>query len=44
MIRTAILYPMFALALLTVVVLGCIPFARRREVSTGDFRYGESIP
>jgi hypothetical protein len=47
MTRIAILYPMFALALLTIIVLSCIPFARfgaakRGEVNKGDFRYGES--
>ena len=43
----AILYPVFALALLTFLVLNLIPLARfraaaRREVTIGDFRYGES--
>ena len=43
----AILYPMFALVLLTFLVLILIPLARfrsagKREVSIGDFRYGES--
>ncbi len=41
------LYPMFALALLTGLVLLMLPFvrarsARRREIGVGDFRYGES--
>ena len=43
----AILYPMFALAAWTLVVLLLIPFARvrsarRREVVVDDFKYGES--
>ena len=43
----AILYPMFALAAWTLVVLLLIPVARvraarRREVVADDFRYGES--
>ena len=43
----AILYPMFALAAWTLVVLLLIPFARtrsarRREIVIDDFKYGES--
>ena len=43
----AVLYPMFALAAWTLVVLLLIPFARvrsarRREVVVDDFKYGES--
>ena len=43
----AILYPMFALAAWTLVVLLLIPIARvgsarRREVGVDDFKYGES--
>src|SRR5262245_41421438 len=42
-----ILYPIFALAAWTFVVLSLIPIARfrsafRGEVGPGDFRYGES--
>ena len=43
----AILYPMFALAAWTLVVLLLIPIARvrsarRREIVVNDFKYGES--
>ena len=43
----AILYPMFALAGLTLLVQALIPIARirsgpRGEIRTGDFKYGES--
>jgi hypothetical protein len=44
---TAILFPVLALAFWTMLVLALVPFvrvraARRREVTVGDFRYGES--
>ncbi len=44
---TSILYPVFALALLTALVLAQIPIARfrsafRREVKPSDFKFGES--
>jgi hypothetical protein len=44
---TAILFPVLALAFWTIVVLTLIPLvrvraARRRQVTVGDFRYGES--
>ncbi len=47
MYTPAILYPVFALALWTCVVLLQIPVARfrsaaRRETHAGDYRYGES--
>ena len=43
----AVLYPMFALAAWTLLVLLLIPFARarsarRREIDIDDFKYGES--
>ena len=43
----AILYPLFALAAWTLIVLVLIPIARvrsvrQREIGTDDFRYGES--
>jgi hypothetical protein len=43
----AILYPLFALAAWTLVVLALIPVARvragrRREIVTDDFKFGES--
>jgi hypothetical protein len=43
----AILYPLFALAAWTLLVLGLIPIARvrsvrRREIAPDDFKYGES--
>ena len=43
----AILYPLFALAAWTLIVLGLIPIARvrsvrQREIGTDDFKYGES--
>jgi hypothetical protein len=43
----AILYPMFALAAWTLIVLLLIPIvrarsARRREIAIDDFKYGES--
>ena len=43
----AILYPMFALAAWTLIVLALIPIvrvrsARRREIRADDFKYGES--
>lgn len=43
----AILYPMFALAAWTLLVLLSVPILRfraafRRQVTAGDFRYGES--
>ena len=43
----AVLYPMFALAAWTLVVLLLIPVvrvrsARRREIVVDDFKYGES--
>ena len=43
----AIMFPVLALALWTMLVLLLIPFVRvragrRREVKVGDFRYGES--
>jgi len=45
--NSAILYPVFALAAWTFLVLLLIPFHRvraglRREIRTEDFRYGES--
>lgn len=45
--HAAILYPVFALALWTSLVLLLIPLARiragrRREIVTDDFKYGES--
>lgn len=45
--NTAILYPVFALALWTFLVLLLIPFyriraGRRKEIRTSDFKYGES--
>ena len=47
MTNPAILYPVFALALWTSLVLLLIPIARiragrRREIVTNDFKYGES--
>ena len=43
----AILYPLFALAAWTLIVLVLIPIARvrsvrQREIATDDFKYGES--
>ncbi len=43
----AILYPLFALAAWTLIVLGLIPVARvrsvrQREIGPDDFKYGES--
>ncbi|HEY2561253.1 MAG TPA: MAPEG family protein [Caldimonas sp.] len=43
----AILYPLFALAAWTLLVLGLIPIARvrsvrQREIAPDDFKYGES--
>ncbi len=43
----AILYPLFALAAWTLIVLGLIPVARvragrRREIVSDDFKFGES--
>ena len=43
----AILYPLFALAAWTLIVLALIPVARvragrRREIVTDDFKFGES--
>lgn len=45
--NSAILYPMLALAAWTLIVLALVPIARiraarRLQVSTDDFRYGES--
>ncbi|QLC73832.1 MAPEG family protein [Pseudomonas sp. LPB0260] len=47
MTNPTILYPIFALALWTSLVLLLIPIARmragqRREIVTNDFKYGES--
>lgn len=47
MLKTAILYPIFALALWTSLVLLQIPIARfrsalKREIVADDFKYGES--
>jgi hypothetical protein len=47
MLNPAILYPMFALAAWTLVILLLIPLARarsarRREIVIDDFKYGES--
>lgn len=43
----AILFPMIALAALTLIVLSCLPYRRfraafARKVTAEDFRYGES--
>jgi len=48
MSKADILWPMGALALLTFCVLGVIPFRRigaalRKEITSDDFRYGESV-